>query len=359
MKKFLSVLLFAAMITASCFAFGACEKKSNDGTNAAGADTEDDVVDGGWGKAASPEVSEKVKALFEKASSGMDGAVYVPVAYLESQIVAGTNHLVLCTVAPGVPEDPKQIYAIVTLYEDLEGGAEITSVRNSDAEAYFPTCTTGGWTEAGSPTLTDEAKTALAKACETLAGVEYTPVALLSTQLVSGMNYRILCEARATVPGAASEYVILTVYADLQGNAKITETYEFNVEENTQLANPVEEYGMSADSLEKAQEAVGFEIALPGSIAAENYIVINGEILEIDFDGGYIRKAKGSDDVSGDYNDYEDVKTADVNGRNVTLKGNDDKIMLAIWADGAYTYCISVANGVAEAEMTSYVDAIK
>ena len=358
MKKFLSVLLFAALITASCFAFGACEKQGNDNANAAGADTEDGVVDGGWGKAASPEVSEKVKALFEKASSGMDGAVYVPVAYLESQIVAGTNHLALCRVAPVTP-DAKQTYAIVTLYEDLDGGAEITSVRNSDAEAFFPTDVTGGWTEPESSALTDEAKTALAKACETLAGVEYTPVALLSTQLVSGTNYRILCEARATVPGAASEYVILTVYADLQGNAEITETYEFGGEENMQIANPVEEYGMSADSLEKAQEAVGFEIALPGSIAPENYIVINGEILEIDFDGGYIRKATGSDDVSGDYNDYEDVKTADVSGREVTLKGNDGKIMLAIWADGDYTYCISVANGVAEAEMTSYVDAIK
>ncbi len=356
MKKIISLLLCAAMMTVSCIALSSCGKE-DDGTGAAGAEN-GDVIDGGWGKASSPEITEKVRALFEKASSGLDGAEYVPVAYLESQIVAGTNHLVLCRAAAVTP-DAKQTYAIVTLYEDLEGGAEITAVRNSEAEAFFPTGVTGGWTEAESPALTDEAKTALAKACETLTGVEYTPVALLSTQLVSGMNYRILCESRATVPNAASEYVILTVYADLQGNAQITDTYDFNGEENTQLANPVEEYGMSAASLEAAEEAVGFEIALPESIAAENYIVINGEILEIDFDGGYIRKAEGGNDVSGDYNEYENVKTADVNGSKVTLKGSGDKIMLAIWADGDYTYCISVTDGVDEAQMTSYVNAIK
>ena len=66
--------------------------------------------------------------------------------------------------------------------------------------------------------MTDAAKAALEKACETLTGAEYTPVALLATQIVAGTNYRIICQSTPAVPGAESSYVIVTVYADLQGN---------------------------------------------------------------------------------------------------------------------------------------------
>ncbi len=359
MKKILSVLLCAAMITAACIVFSSCGKEDN--TNAGGPDTGDTgkyEADGGWGKAESPKVPDEVKALFEKATAELDGAVYTPVAYLASQVVEGINHRVLCRVAPVVP-DAVETYAIVTLYEDPSGNAEITDVMNSEAEAFFPTDAAGAWAEVDSPVLTDEAKDALTKACETLAGVEYTPVALLATQIVSGMNYRILCEACASVPDAVSYYTIVTVYADLDGNAQITETYEFDGEENTQIVNPVEEYGMDARSLEAAQEAVGFEIAFPEKFTAENFLVIDGTILEIDFDGGYIRKAKGGDDISGDFNEYEEVEAKDLDGREVTVKGNDGKIILAAWADGDYSYCIRIDKGVSEEEMTSYVNAVK
>ena len=37
-------------------------------------------------------------------------------------------------------------------------------------------------------------------------------VALLSTQVVAGTNYRILCEATVVYPGAESHYAVMTVY---------------------------------------------------------------------------------------------------------------------------------------------------
>ena len=76
--------------------------------------------------------------------------------------------------------------------------------------------------------MTDDAKTAFEKACETLTGADYTPVALLATQIVAGTNYRIICESRPAVPIPECGYVIVTVYADLEGNAEITDTIEFN-----------------------------------------------------------------------------------------------------------------------------------
>lgn len=119
------------------------------------------------------------------------------------------------------------------------------------------------------------------------------------------------------------------------------------------------EYGTDAKSLEMAQEAVGFTIAFPESVKVENYIVIDKAILEIAFKGGYIRKQSGSGDVSGDCNKYANVAEKDVEGKKVTFKGNGNKIKLAIWENGGYTYCIGIPDGTGEAEMISYVDTIK
>ncbi len=360
MKRLLSVLLCIATAASACVAFTACDKQKDD-ASAAGADIEKvDVIDGGWSPAESPEVTDDLFALFEKAA--VPDSVCVPVAYLESQVVAGTNHLALCKVTSGETPDGDETYALATLYEDPDGNAEVTSIIKSDLSAKYPE---GDdiWMETASPALTDDAKSALDKACETLAGVEYTPVALLATmyrQISPGKVFRILCESRAAVPDAASEYVIIDVSASYpDGKAEISDTYGFDGAKAAEIANPVVEYGAMADSLEKAEDAVGFEIAYPESIVAENYVVINGELLEIDFEGGYIRKAKGADDVSGDYNGYASVYQKDICDISVTLKGDGDKVMLAVWTYGGHTYCIGITEGVSEAEMTSYVGAIK
>lgn len=79
----------------------------------------------------------------------------------------------------------------------------------------------GGWQKAESPELTDEAKAAFEKAIEGFVGVDYKPVALLGTQVVTGTNYRILCEATVAYPGAETQEVVMTIYEDLDGNASI------------------------------------------------------------------------------------------------------------------------------------------
>lgn len=79
----------------------------------------------------------------------------------------------------------------------------------------------GGWTITEDAALTDEAQAAFDKALDGLTGVGYTPLALLGTQLVSGTNYCILCEAKVVYPDAVPYYALVYVYADLQGNAEI------------------------------------------------------------------------------------------------------------------------------------------
>ena len=81
--------------------------------------------------------------------------------------------------------------------------------------------TVGGWKLTEDAALTQASQEAFDKAMEGFVGVDYTPLALLGTQLVSGTNYCFLCEATVVYPDAQPYYAIVSVYEDLQGQAEI------------------------------------------------------------------------------------------------------------------------------------------
>ena len=105
---------------------------------------------------------------------------------------------------------------------DLEGNAEITDILDSTAEAPVNDEALGAFTECEDPTVSTEAQEALMKASEGMLGADYTPIALLSTQVVSGTNYQFLCEITAATPDAEPVYSIVTVYESLEDTAEIT-----------------------------------------------------------------------------------------------------------------------------------------
>lgn len=62
--------------------------------------------------------------------------------------------------------------------------------------------------------------------------------------------------------------------------------------------------------------------------------VMSGTMIQVvfrnDADGSvFIRKAPGSDDISGDYNTYEQNKTVSVGDVEVSMKGAQDLVRLA------------------------------
>lgn len=71
---------------------------------------------------------------FEKALDGMTGADYEAIALLGTQVVSGTNYLLLCRVTPVIP-DAEPSFCLVTVYEDLEGKAEISEIQDLDIAA--------------------------------------------------------------------------------------------------------------------------------------------------------------------------------------------------------------------------------
>jgi len=90
----------------------------------------------------------------------------------------------------------------------------------------------GGWknVEAEAQPLPEDAQAAFDKAMEGLVGAEYTPVALLSTQLVSGTNYCILCQIKPVVLDPVPAWALVYIYADLQGNAEIMNVYDLYID---------------------------------------------------------------------------------------------------------------------------------
>ena len=94
---------------------------------------------GGWTAASDPTVTQERSELFDKALDGMVGVDYTPVAYLGSQVVAGSNHCFLCLSRVVIPDAiPK--YVLVFIYEDLQGNAQIMNIADFDFGSF---CTYG------------------------------------------------------------------------------------------------------------------------------------------------------------------------------------------------------------------------
>ncbi len=97
----------------------------------------------------------------------------------------------------------------------------------------------GGWEnvpcEAGA--LPEDAQAAFDKALAELDGAEYSPVALLSKQVVAGTNYCVLCQITPVVPDPVPVWALVYIGADLQGNAKILNVYELYIDKHAEPAD--------------------------------------------------------------------------------------------------------------------------
>ncbi len=141
-------------------------------------------------------------------------------------------------------------------------------------------------------------------------------------------------------------------------------------EEVTQMGNPFTD----VSSISEAEEMTGFSITVPEAPAEypDMYVrVMTGSMIEIIFenkaneteyaiDEGYrIRKEAGTEDISGDYNVYAEVTTVTVDGRAVTMKGNDGTVSVAVWTADEYSYAVIAGEHPMTAEeMTEVISSI-
>ena len=144
------------------------------------------------------------------------------------------------------------------------------------------------------------------------------------------------------------------------------ETTNVIQKESTQIPNPFVE----VKNLDEASKIAGFTLEVPETYEDYKQQVIQAiendmiEVIYIEEESGYeglrIRKAKGTDDISGDYNEYRNVETVKVGDYDVTEKGDEGNIFIATWTDGTYSYAIDTDRAELNAEdITNLIANIK
>lgn len=235
-KVFVLLIVFAMAASFAACGLGKPENGSEYNADIQGAAP----LSGGWGIAENEAcvLPEKVQTAFDKAAERFTGNALKPVAYVASQVVAGTNYMILCE-AETVTAEPVTSYQIAIVYADLSGNGELTNVTDFEIAAYTDGNSTevgaeqltGGWSvpeDAAGAAIPEEAKTVFLKATEGFTGSSMEPLALLGTQVVAGTNYAFLCKTTLTTPEPVTGIQVVTVYADLEGNAEIINVAAFD-----------------------------------------------------------------------------------------------------------------------------------
>lgn len=125
-------------------------------------------------------------------------------------------------------------------------------------------------------------------------------------------------------------------------------------------------------SAEKLTDAVGFSVqdiaSLKEKAEETAYMDYGDGLAEISYtwqEGEetqeiYFRKSKGQEDNSGDYNSYAVEKIVVVGKNSVTLKGeSDEKISLATWSDGTFSYSLGCAKPLEKADILGIIEEIE
>lgn len=166
-------------------------------------------------------------------------------------------------------------------------------------------------------------------------------------------------------------YVPVELFDALLGCKEGTVTLEGNVIHiNTdpssmsavQLPSPF----TSHTTLAEAAKVVGFELTVPekaGGSPRRDIETMSGEMIQVFYGNDEneicVRKEAGSGDISGDYNQYAQSKTVEVNGFSVTMRGENGLVMVAIWENSGYTYAVTSGAGMSAAAMTALIQSVK
>ena len=153
-------------------------------------------------------------------------------------------------------------------------------------------------------------------------------------------------------------YVPLQAFDILLGNNAVTLengkiTVQLQEPEGVRPPSPF----IPCATMAEAEDLAGFGLTAPkGADIVEgwdSYMIqlIYGEENET----MRIRKAAGGGDISGDYTNYDQVKT--VNG--VTIKGAGDVFSLAVCEKDGYAYSVSVAAGLSQADLLALAASVR
>lgn len=95
--------------------------------------------------------------------------------------------------------------------------------------------------------LPENVQNAFSLAMENYAGMSFTPVAYLASQVVAGANYAVLCVGKPVVPDAVASLKVVVIYNGLDGNAEVLRVNDFNLTDYVSQSEdaPAQEPGLA------------------------------------------------------------------------------------------------------------------
>lgn len=240
LKKLTILMLTLAMAFAMTLAFTACggsDEQAEEETEATEPTETTEPAAGGWEVVAEPEAAtlpSEVQTVFDKYLADYDDEL-IPLAYYGKQIVAGTNYGLLCKSK----KDNELVTAV--LQEDLGNNVNglvnqfiISNYTEGSGNELSGEPEDGAWEVPGDATgspIPEDAQAAYDKARNAYEGTAPQPMALLGTQVVAGTNYAFLARGKTDTDEPVTAIQVVTVYADLEDNAEITNIYTLDMGE--------------------------------------------------------------------------------------------------------------------------------
>lgn len=228
MKKLLAFILSVIMLLMSV----SCKTKKTD-------ENEDDA--GIWALNTETNISGidgTIYALFEAAQGEDDGSLY-PVFYLGSRVMSYAEYAFLCAETDEKADTVSLFVSFVKL--EGESAPEITNkvpvtlsgLSSQDGELYFGDKDgDNGWTLNIGATEGEFPELVKAVCDKAFAGQDkyfYTPVSYLGSRVGEGENFLIICNVSRLKDDFAETLALVTVSADLDGNASILRESEIDI----------------------------------------------------------------------------------------------------------------------------------
>ena len=171
----------------------------------------------------------------------------------------------------------------------------------------------GGWTGTESITIPEEAQKAFSQVVSTLSDISYESVGLLSTQVVAGTNYCLLCRTRLPDTDQAPGYCLMYIYVDLDGNASLlrVENLEFNADEPIEdsVSEPAiqpESAALNSESADDSAPTLGEKNATDKAKSYLDFTAFSysGLIDQLEYEGFSTEEATyGADHCGADWNE--------------------------------------------------------
>lgn len=161
---------------------------------------------------------QDLATAFSEVNSGLLGATYVPIWIVGRQLVNGWNYYLICDQVRSTRDSKTSVVNMVINIPPAQNDG--TTLPAKIVEII------------DEADLSEDLRVIFESTTKLLMGASYKPLAYVGKQVVHGMNYYFICEARGIYPNAVP-YAVMMCINDMNGTSSIVSITPITKEETT------------------------------------------------------------------------------------------------------------------------------